>query len=140
MTSWHHCLKDTSILPGMGLPLKVFIQGVPSHNPMASVFIRCPHIFIGLSRCWGARRLSPRFPPSIWLCRGRRSKWLFWGFPPSPSQTGGLPVIHIRIPVSHRISPRCWWWVSGGAFSSLRATSMQRSSMELLQLNHLQDP
>ena len=62
----------------------------------------------------GVRRLSSRLPPSIWLCRGRRSKCLLQGNPPSPSQKGDLLVIHIRTAISHRISPRCLRWVFGG--------------------------
>ena len=73
-----------------------------------------PYILIWLNRCWGIRRLSSGLPPSIWLCRGRRSKWLLWGNPPSPSQKGDLLVICIRITISYRISPRCWCGVSGG--------------------------
>ena len=33
-----------------------------------------------------ARRLSSGLPPSIQSCRGRRSNWLLWGNPPSPSE------------------------------------------------------
>ena len=93
----------------MALPLKVLIQGVPSCKLVASVFIRYPTSSSG------------------WMAVG--SKQLFSGFPPSPSQKGDLLVIHIRVPVSHWISPGGWWWVHGGALSSLRATSKQRSSM-----------
>ena len=62
----------------------------------------------------GVRRLSSGFPPSIWLCWGRGLKWLLWVNPPSPSWKGDLPVIHIRILISQRISLRCWWRVSVG--------------------------
>ena len=41
------------------------------------------------------------------------------GNPPSPSQKGDLPVICIRIPISHRISQRYLWWVSGGCIQLL---------------------
>ena len=92
------------------------------------------HILIGLSRCWGMRRLSSGFPPSIWLCRGRRSKWLLWGNPPSPSWKGDLLVIHIRMPISHRISPRCWWWVSRGCVQLLESDLLAEILHELLQL------
>ena len=41
-TSWFHCSNNTSALPGIASPLKVFILGVPKHNPEAKVLIRCP--------------------------------------------------------------------------------------------------
>ena len=41
-TSWFHCSNDTSVLPGIASPLKVFILGVPKHNPHAKVLIRHP--------------------------------------------------------------------------------------------------
>ena len=40
--SWFHCLNDTLVLPGVALPLKVFILGVPKHNPNAKVLIWHP--------------------------------------------------------------------------------------------------
>ena len=65
---------------------KCLLHGVPSHNLVASIFMRCPMYSSG------------------WGCRG--SRWLCSGFPPSLSQKGDLLVIHIRVPVSHWISPR----------------------------------
>ena len=41
-TSWYHYSEDTSVFPSMALPLKMLIQMVPSHKPVAIVFIRCP--------------------------------------------------------------------------------------------------
>ena len=35
-------LKDTSVLPGVMLPLKVLIFGVPKHRPNVRVVISCP--------------------------------------------------------------------------------------------------
>ena len=86
-------------------------------------------IFIKLGGNRGSKWLSSGFPPSIWLGGSSGSKWLSHWCPPSPSWKSDLPVIHIRVPVSHWISPRSWWWVPGGAFSSLRATSQQKSSI-----------
>ena len=90
-TSWYHCLNDTSILPGIALLLKVLIQGVLRHKPMASVLIRWPTSSLGWTGAadeevvlLGARRLSSRLPPSISLCRDRRLKWLLWGTHPLP--------------------------------------------------------
>ena len=95
-TSWYHCLKDTSILPGIDSPLNVFIQGVPSHNPMASVFIRCPNVFIGLNkdRGQGGYPLASN-SPSGWVGAGGWSGCAVGSHPPplgrmtSQSSTSG---------------------------------------------------
>ena len=75
----------------------------------------------------------------IWLSGSRVSKWLSSGFPPSPSWKGDL-VIDIRVPVSHWISPGVCGGSLGGAFSSLRATSQQRSSMSCHSLPFPRSP
>ena len=130
-TSWYHFLNDTSVLPGMASPLKVFIWGVPSCNPVARVFIMCPTSssgWVGAEGQGGCPLHS--HPPSG--C-GRGSKWLFWGFPPSPSWKGDLLVIQIGIPISHRISPRCWWWVSGECIQLLESDLLAEILHELSQ-------
>ena len=38
--SWYHCLKDTSVFPGVASPLKVLILRVPILSPAASMLRR----------------------------------------------------------------------------------------------------
>ena len=106
---------------------------------MASVLIRPPYILIWLNRCWGQGGCPlGSHPPSG--CVGRRLKWLLWGNPPSLSQKGDLLAIHIRISISHRISPRCLWWVLGGAFSSQSAIFLWKSSISCCNSLSMRSP
>ena len=54
-------LKDTSVLPGITLPLEVFILGVPKCNPNAKVLIRCPHLDLP-EQALGAVEVVPEEP------------------------------------------------------------------------------
>ena len=96
------------------------------------------HIFIGLSGGLGVKGVVLLVPTLHLVVWGRGSKWLFWEFPPFCSLKGDL-VIHIRIPISHWIYPRCWQWVSGGSFSSLRVT-WWRSSMSCCNSSSTRSP
>ena len=56
LTSWFNCSYDTSVLPGVMLPLKVFILGVPMHRPNVRVVINYPMsdpAGAGHGACWG---------------------------------------------------------------------------------------
>ena len=73
-TSWYHCSKDTSILPAIASLLKVFIQGVPSHNPMASVFIRHPTSSLSWAGAGGQKGCPVgSYPPPGWVGAGVKS-------------------------------------------------------------------
>ena len=59
---------------------------------------------------------------------------MLWWNPPSPSWNGDLSVICIRIPISHRISQRCWWGISGGCIQLSECNLPAEILHELLQL------
>ena len=125
-TSWCHCSNETSVFPCVALPLKVFIWGVPRCSPVANVFIKFPMSSPGWAGTGGVgiEEVVLQAPTLYLVVQGQEVKMLLWVNP--PSQKGDLLFIHIRIPISHRISPRCLWW---GAFSSQSVISLQSSSM-----------
>ena len=112
---------------------RCWYEGYQVATPWLVYLLGAPHLH-WVEQVLGVRRLSSGFPPSIWLCRGRRSKWLLGVNPPFPSQIGYLPVIHIRIPISHRISPRCWWCISGGCIQLSESDLPAEILHELTQL------
>ena len=111
----------------------VYSRGTKSQSHGQHVY-EMSHIFIRLNGC-GGEEIVLWVPTLHLVVQGQEVKVVALGDTPSPSQKGDLLVIHIRIPISHRISPRCWWWVFGGVLSSLRVTSQQRSSMSCHNLS-----
>ena len=74
---WH------SPFTGMALLLKMFIQGVPSHNPVASEFIRCPTSSLGWVGAGGQRGCPlGSHPPSSWVGAGGQSGCPVGSHPP----------------------------------------------------------
>ena len=130
-TSWYHCSNDTSVIPGIASPLKVFILGVPKHNTDAKVLIRHPTVWIFQSRSLGVEEVVPEEPTlHLVACWSWRWGWLSWGNPPFPSWKGDLQVIPISITAPWRFYPTdlvedCW----GCACSLWSAISWWRSSM-----------
>ena len=107
-TLWYHYSKDTSVFPGVALPLKVLILGVPNLNLAARILWRQPTF----SSVQGALQATVV---------------AHWVPIPSPLE-GNLLVLHIRVPSSNKgppVTQGCG--PLGDTFNSLCATSCQRS-------------
>ena len=115
----------------------VYMGGTKSQSHGQSVD-KTSHILIWLGGCWGEEAVL-WVPTLTWLGGSRGCKWLSSEFLPSPSQKGDLPVIHIRIPISHKISPRCWCWV-WGVHSALWEQPPGGDPPWAATICHLQDP
>ena len=68
------------------------------------------------------------------VVQGQELEVVALGEPTLPSQKGDLLVIHIRIPISHRISPKCWWGISRGCIQLLECDLPVEILHGLLQL------
>ena len=71
----------------------------------------CPH---WVEWVLGGKEVVFWVPTLHLVVQGQEVKVVALGNPSSPSLKGDFPVFHIRILISHRISPSHWWWVSMG--------------------------
>ena len=90
----------------------IYMRGTESQSHGQCIY-KMSHIFIRLEQgLVGQERLSCGFPPFHLVGREQGVKVVvLWVPTPPPLRKVTSPVIHIRIPISHWISPRGWQWI-----------------------------
>ena len=119
-------------LPGIALPLKVFILGVPKCNSNPKVLIRHPTSgFAGAGL--GGWRVVPENPSYIWLHWKQELEVVVWE-EPHPSPLGRWPLGHpIKITTPWRFSPRSWLRIAGGCVLLVKCGLLMEVLHELMQ-------
>ena len=139
-TSWNHCSNDTSVFPGVALPLKVLILGVPKWRPDVKVLIRHPMSALGWAGVWGQGD-GPwgTHPPSGHMGAGDGDGCLGQTHPPSPGKvTSWSSPLGSLLPAG--FTQGFGWGLLEGAFNSWSATSPQRFSKSWFNLWSVRSP